>query len=94
MLDSQEKLLALRGEASETDDDRMRELFERHLAGTRRMLDVRACFEVLDVDFNETMADSAGATRQAERVNRFLGGRLDVQRMAAVINPDLYRSRA
>jgi hypothetical protein len=93
VLDSQAKLLALRGETSETDDARMRELFERHLAGTQRMLDARSCFEVLDVDFNETVADATGATRQAARVNRFLGGRLDVQGMASVVNQELYRSR-
>jgi hypothetical protein len=90
VLDSQAKLLALRGETSDTDDASMRQLFERHLAGTRRMLEARPCFEVLDIDFNETLAD---ATRQADRVNRFLGGCLDTRRMAGVVRPELYRSR-
>ena len=91
VLDSQARLLALRGESSDTEDSQMRELFEDHLSGTRRMLEVRPCFEVLDVSFNDILADSS---REAERVNRFLGGRLDVERMAAVVRPKLYRSRS
>jgi len=90
VLDSQAKLLALRGESSDTDDTRMRAMFERHLAGTKRMLATRSCFEVLEVSFNEMLVD---VSRNAERVNRFLGGRLDVERMAAVVSPELYRSR-
>ena len=91
VLDSQARLLALRGESSDTEDSQMRELFEDHLSGTRRMLEARPCFEVLDVSFNDILADSS---REAERVNRFLGGRLDVERMAAVVRPKLYRSRS
>ena len=90
VLDSQAKLLALRGESSDTDDTQMREMFERHLAGTKRMLDARPCFEVLDISFNEILMN---VPVQVERVNEFLGNRLDIERMAAVVSPELYRSR-
>jgi hypothetical protein len=90
VLASQARMLALRGETSDTDDTRMRELFERHLVGTRQMLDARPCVEVLDLSFNEIQVDAA---RHAGRANRFLGGRLDEVCMAAVVNPQLYRSR-
>jgi hypothetical protein len=90
VLDSQAKLLALRDETSQTDDARMREMFESHLSGTERMLETRPCFEILDVSFNEILSDP---TREAERVNRFLGGRLELERMAGVVSPKMYRSR-
>lgn len=90
VLASQARMLALRGESSDSDDARMRELFEGHLARAKRLLASRACFEVLDISYNEILAN---ASKQAGRVNRFLGARLDVDRMAAIVNPDLYRSR-
>ena len=31
---------------------------------------------------------------QIERVNAFLGGKLDTQRMGEVVDPQLYRNRA
>ncbi len=90
VLASQTKMLALRGEPSDTDDARMRELFEGHLARTKRLLTSRACFEVLDISYNEILEN---ASEHAGRVDRFLDAQLDVERMAAVVNPDLYRSR-
>ena len=90
VLDSQARLLALRGETSDTDDAQMREMFESHLSGTKRMLEACPCFEFVEVSYNEILSGPAG---QAERVSRFLDGRLDVERMAAMVNPELYRSR-
>lgn len=90
VLASQARMLERLGEPSDTDDARMRELFEGHLSRTRRLLTGRACFDVLDVNYNEVLVD---ASRNAARVNRFLGGRVDVERMAAVVSPELYRSR-
>jgi hypothetical protein len=90
VLDSQAKLLALRGEASDTDDSRMRELFQNHLSRTRRLLATRPCFEVLDISYHEVLENAAEC---AEQVNRFAGGQLDVERMAAVVDPQLRRSR-
>jgi hypothetical protein len=90
VLDSQARLLALRGETSDTDDAQMREMFESHLSGTKRMLEACPCFEFVEVSYNEILSGPAG---EAERVSRFLDGRLDVERMAAMVNPELYRSR-
>jgi hypothetical protein len=90
VLASQAKMLALRGEPSETDDARMRELFQSHLATTKRLLTGRARFEVLDISYHEVLENAA---EHAERVNRFAGGQLDVERMAAVVDPQLHRSR-
>ena len=90
IIDSQNKMLAQRGETSETDDDRMLELFRQHLSRTMTLITSRACFERLEISYNEIL-DDPGA--QANRVSNFLGGALDVERMAAVVDPALYRNR-
>ena len=48
-------------------------------------------FEVLEMEFGAVHADPHSASRQ---INRFLGGALDVDSMAAVVDPRLYRQRS
>ena len=50
----------------------------------------RACFSTLPLTYAAVVA----APRvEAARINAFLGGRLDVERMAAVADRALYRNR-
>ncbi len=91
VLASQAKMLARLGEKTETDDPRMRKLFTDNLARTRSLLAYRPCFEVLHVKYNAVIED--GLT-YADELNRFLGGRLDTEAMAAVVSPELYRNRS
>jgi hypothetical protein len=91
IIDSQNKMLVQRGETSDTDDDRMLEVFRQHLSKTSALTTSRACFEGIEISYNEILEDPAA---QAKRVSDFLGGALDIERMAAVVNPHLYRSRA
>ena len=88
---SQNKMLAQRGETSDTDDDRVMDAFKQHLLRTRSMVTSRDCFQSLDVSYNVVLEEPAA---QAKRVSDFLGGTLDVESMAAVVNPELYRNRA
>ena len=88
---SQNKMLAQRGETSETDDDQVLDAFKQHLLRTRALMTSRACFESLDVSYNEILEAPAA---QAKRVSDFLGGAPDVESMAAVVNPQLYRNRS
>jgi len=90
VLASQTRMLTRLGEASETDDARMRELFIDHIARTKSVLAHRNCFEVLEVGFTDVL--ESGPTH-ADLVNRFLGGRLDTDAMATVVNPKLYHNR-
>ncbi len=83
-------MLLRRGETAESDDGRMRELFEEHLKSTRRLLANGPRFDVLEVGYNDIIN---GPEAQAARVSEFLGGRLEIQRMAAVVDPKLYRNR-
>ncbi len=90
VLASQRKMLARLGETTETEDPRMRKLFADNLARTKSLLAYRPCFETLHVRYDSVIAD--GRTH-ADELNRFLGGRLDAEAMAAVVNPELYRNR-
>jgi len=87
---SQNKMLVLRGERQETSDERTRELFEDHLWKVKRLLAGRLCCELLEVSYGDVIDRP---TEQADRMNRFLGGVLDVERMAAVVDERLYRNR-
>jgi len=94
VLDSQEKMLARRGKSQLAAPERrkvLRDEYGRTLARVRGMLARRPVTEVLIVEHREAMRDAAGT---AEKVNRFLGGRLDVGSMAAAIDPTLHRNKA
>ena len=92
VLASQNKMLVQRAEAPGTpeDDARLREHYEKHLAKVHRFLASRSCFSVLRVDYQRALEHPR---EEAERINEFLGGGLDVDRMAAVGDPLLYRNR-
>jgi hypothetical protein len=88
---SQSKMLASRGESSDTADERMRRLYVGHLAQSRRLLSDRPCFESIEIHYREALADPEETARKIER---FLGKDLNTRAMAAAVNPDLYRNRA
>lgn len=87
---SQNKMLDVRGEARGADDDRTSALYEQHLAQVERFLRQRKCFSTLMVDYAEVLADPRA---HAERINDFVGGGLDVDKMVAVADPALHRNR-
>ncbi len=90
VLASQRAMLERRGRPAGSDDDRMRALFERHLADVRRRLAGRGDVRVLEVDYAATIADPSA---MSARINAFLGGGLDEAAMAAAVDPALYRQR-
>ena len=87
---SQNKMLDARGEARGAADERMRANYVQHLQQVERFLGRRSCFSTLMVNYGDVLANPR---EQAARINAFLGGRLDVDRMAAVAEPSLYRNR-
>lgn len=91
ILASQRRMLVHRGEDdNRMDDERMAELFERHLAGVQQQLAQQENMDVLYVHYSEALQDPQTA---AEAVVRFLGRDLDVERMVGVVDPNLYRNR-
>lgn len=90
VLASQNTMLESRGGSPGADDARMRALYEEHLAQVDRFTKNRSCFSVLKLPYAAVVADPCA---EAARVNAFLGGRLDVAKMAAVADRTLYRNR-
>jgi len=87
---SQNAMLEARAEPRGTDDDRLRAHYEQHLQQVARFLERRKCFSALEVHY----ADVLKAPReQAAHIGQFLGLPLDVDRMAAIAEPSLYRNR-
>jgi hypothetical protein len=89
---SQNTMLARAGEA--TDVIPVADLtaqYEMHLRKTQALLASRACFDTLIVRYGDVLADPRA---QADRVNQFVGGRLDVEAMAGAVDERLYRNRA
>ena len=48
-------------------------------------------FDTLFINYRDVLDDPLA---QAHKINAFLGGELDPQKMAAVVDPELYRNRA
>ena len=90
VLASQAKMLTNRGEESRVDDAAMADLFQKHVKQVRAWMNSQPNLQYLDVDYNAMLRDPIPHVRQ---INQFLGGRLDEQKMAAVVDPNLYRQR-
>ena len=90
ILTSQHKMLSRDVPLDPEVDRRFAHAYEDHLTVVDEMLRRRPCFEVLDLRFEEVLN---GPSEQAERLARFVGGALDVTRMAAVVDRGLYRNR-
>lgn len=88
---SQDKMLAQRGEGAGTPDEAaLVALNEQHLKQVKALLAHDTCFETLEVRYTDVLT---APLDQARRVRSFLRRRLDVEAMAAVADPSLYRSR-
>ena len=91
VLASQTKMLTARGEEAGADDGRMSEILYDHVAGARRLLEDDPRFQALYVRHDVVIS---GPQAEAARIARFVGRRLDVAKMASVVDPDLHRNRA
>jgi hypothetical protein len=91
VLASQAKMLERRGEPNEIDDAKMIELYESDLWKANYLLKNNPHFEPLQISYRDVLD---GPEDQARRLNEFLGGGYDVEKMAAAVDPALYRNRA
>lgn len=88
---SQAKMLHHRGEkTAELDDDEVKALLSQHVAQVLAMLANKPNCQLLKVYHRDVLAKPQ---EQAERIARFLNLPLDVESMAEVVNPNLYRNR-
>jgi len=89
ILASQTKMLKNRGEASESSNEEMLELYKNHLWKVNYLMKHRPCFEFLDVNYKDVVENPR---REAERISEFLGN-LDVDKMTSAVDEKLYRNR-
>jgi hypothetical protein len=91
ILASERRMLERLGENPDaTRDDRMAEIFAKHLAHLERWLSQQPHIESLQVSYNDIVKNPAPSLA---RLNEFFGGRLDEAAMAGVVDPTLYRQR-
>lgn len=91
ILASQRKMLIRRGEnPDKMEDEEMAELFAKHVAQVEQWLNDQPNISVLFVHYSDILSKPE---QESKAINAFLGGYLDTQQMATVIDPDLYRNR-
>jgi hypothetical protein len=92
VLASQRKMLERLGKPTDTvADEKIGALLARQLREFDEWVRKQSNFTVLDVDYNQMVADPAPLI---EKVNTFLGGGLDTVAMRSVVEPELYRNRS
>lgn len=91
ILASQRRMLIRRGEdPDKVDDAKMAQLFAHHLKQVQGWMADQPNVEFIEISFNETVGDPM---TQAEQIDAFLGGGLDIEQMVNVVDPALYRQR-
>jgi hypothetical protein len=88
---SQRKMLIRRGEdPDKVSEAELSEILTKHLHQVHAWLGEQPHITHLDIDYNRMVQDPQ---EDILRINAFLGGSLQLDRMAQVIDPDLYRQR-
>jgi hypothetical protein len=88
---SQNKMLVRRGEeADPAGDEAMKKRYGIHLKKVAFFLEEADNFRTLEIDYKDVLEDPR---RHAKRVRRFVGRDLDLEKMVAAVDPQLYRNR-
>ena len=91
ILASQRAMLIRRGHRGvEVADEEMAALFNHHLSELRAWLEIQDQMDVLYTDYAAVVEDPLGESR---RISDFLAVPLDEQKMAEVVDENLYRQR-
>jgi hypothetical protein len=90
MLDSQERMLKRLGRAA-APREQIVPAYQSHLERVHGWLEAQSHIATLRVGYRP-LVESPQA--EIDRVNEFLGGRLDVARALQAVDPSLYRNRA
>lgn len=91
ILASQKKMLIRSGKPTDkVSDEKLAEMYAKHLAKIETWIRAHPNVEVLYVDYNDLLANPEA---YPQRINQFLEGRLNAGKMADVVDPRLYRQR-
>ncbi len=84
IMDSMEKM------AGKIDRDVEKPIFEKLNRYAMKLMEKREDIEYIIVKYNDVLKDPR---KEIERVNEFLGGKLDVESAMKAVDPKLYRNR-
>jgi hypothetical protein len=91
VVSSQSSMLERLGRSSaQAPAESLKRHFSKHLADTKEWLGQQGNMRVLYINHRDAVMHTA---REAGRLNEFLGGRLDMGKMTAMIDQSLYRER-
>lgn len=91
ILASQHKMLVRSGKPTDkVSDEKLAEMYRKHLAMIKNWLNEQPNFSVLYLDYNSILTDP---DKYSAQINQYLGQSLNAEQMAGVIDPDLYRQR-
>lgn len=90
VLASQTKMLERRSEDSHSEDEDLLAMYESHLEKVQFQLRFRPYFDALYINYSDVVQDPAG---EARKMADFLGGGLDMKKMAGAVDGSLYRNR-
>lgn len=91
MLASQRAMLQrLKQESPDVSDDEMAQKFEKHLREIEKWLKKQNNIEVIYVKYNDVIENPY---QNAKKINQFMGGWMNVEKMAGVVEKSLYRQR-
>ncbi|MDZ7290466.1 MAG: sulfotransferase [candidate division KSB1 bacterium] len=91
ILASQRQMLIRKGKPVDTiDDEKLKDLFSRHLEEIEAWLAQQPNMAVIYVHYSEVLANP---WEQATRISSFLANQLDVDKMIGVVDQTLYRQR-
>lgn len=92
VLASQRRMLINRGEnPDKVSDAQMAEMFEKNLQQSERWINSQSHVARIDIHYKHLIASPRPLV---SKINAFLGGGLDEEKMLGVINPSLYRQRS
>lgn len=92
ILASQRQMMIRRGTHQEggPSDEEMGSMLARHVEHVLAWVDKQSSMDLLEVDYNALLKNSAP---HIAAINSFLGGRLNIEAMTAVVDKNLYRQR-
>lgn len=91
ILASQTQMLIRKGKPiGNTGDEKLSQLFQRHLEQVRIWLEQQPNIDVLYVNYHEMLKDPK---QGVDKISMFLGTSLDLERMAGAVDEALHRQR-
>jgi hypothetical protein len=90
ILDSQKQMLIRRNQPNPVPDEKMAEMFNKHLKDVEAFIEKQPNMECLYISYNDVLENPAV---NVEKINEFLGGAMNTSAMLEVVDTALHRQR-